>query len=301
MISNRVRHFIAVARAGGFGKAAAELGIAQAPLSQSVQRLEKELGVNLFERSAKGVALTSAGRAYLPEAQVAVAASDRARSLIRAEGDASTPVRLGVITPALWGPLPTLLAIARRAGVRVELVEGTTDELLDGMFSGQLDLSFVAPPFGSSDRLTIMDINQEALVAALPASLGAPGRAFADLAVMADAMILFPRQYGPTLYNSMFALFAARGLVPRVVFESPRMLTTLALVSSGVGCSIVSPSLAAAVSVRGVVYQPFEPGIEVPTWPVSLAYLPPAERTPAARLLEQVAALKGSEWAANSA
>ena len=104
MISNRVRHFIAVAKAGGFGRAAADLGTAQAPLSQSVQRLERELGVTLFERHAKGVTLTDAGRAYLPDAQVAVAASERARVLAQAEANADRPVRLGVITPPCGAP-----------------------------------------------------------------------------------------------------------------------------------------------------------------------------------------------------
>ncbi len=297
MISNRVRHFIAVARAGGFGKAAAELGIAQAPLSQSVQRLERELGVALFERSAKGVTLTAAGQAYLPEAQVAVAASDRARALARAEGDVTGPVRLGVITPALWGPLPTLLAVARAAQIRVQLIEGTTDELLDGIFSGRLDLSFVAPPFMSSDRLTIMDISQESLVAAIPEQLSARHLAFADLAQLAQALVLFPRPYGPTLYDAILALFSGRGMTPSIVLESPRMLTTLALVSAGVGCSVVSPSLAAAVDVKGVAFRPFEPSLAAPSWPVSLAFLPPAERTPAARLLKRVAAWTSADWA----
>lgn len=285
MIANRVRHFIAVARAGGFGRAAAELGVAQAPLSQSVQRLERELGVLLFERHPKGVTLTEAGRAYLPDAEVAVAASERARTLARAEANASRPVRLGVITPALWGALPSLLAAARDAGVRVELVEGTTDELLEGLLSGRLDLSFVATLPTRPSRMTVVDIEQEPLVAAFPSSEEAAGHAYADLARMAEALILFPRHYGPRLYDAMLAVFADRGLRPRIVLESPRMLTTLALVSAGLGASIVSPSLAGAVTVAGVVYRPFELGLVVPSWPVSLAYIQPADRTPTAKLL----------------
>lgn len=285
MIANRVRHFIAVARAGGFGRAAAELGISQAPLSQSIQRLERELGVALFDRHSKGATLTEAGRAYLPDAEVAVAASERARTLARAEANAMRPVRLGVITPALWGALPALLAAARGAGVGVELVEGTTDELRDGLLDGRLDLSFVATLPTRSERLTVIDIEQEPLVAAIPAEAETTGDTHADLARMAEALVLFPRHYGPRLYDAMLALFADRGHEPRIVLESPRMLTTLALVSAGVGSSIVSPSLAAAVEVAGVAYRPFRPGLAVPSWPVSLAFIEPGERTPTARLL----------------
>jgi DNA-binding transcriptional LysR family regulator len=285
MIANRVRHFIAVARAGGFGRAATELGIAQAPLSQSIQRLERELGVTLFERHAKGVTLTDAGRAYLPDAEVAVAASERARALARAEANAVRPVRLGVITPALWSALPSLLAAAREANVRVELIEGTTDELRDGLLSGRLDLSFVAALPNRSARLTILDLDQEPLVAAFPATDEVANDVHADLGKMAEALILFPRYYGPRMYDATLALFEQRALVPRIVLESPRMLTTLALVSAGVGASIVSPSLADAISVKNIVYRPFEARLPVPSWPVSLAYIQPEERTPTAKLL----------------
>ena len=292
MISNRVRHFIAVARAGGFGRAAADLGMAQAPLSQSIQRLEQELGVRLFDRHAKGVTLTAAGRAYLPEVEIAVSASDRARSLARAEIERAQPVRLGVITPALWRPLPSVLAAAEGAGVCVELIEGTNDDLLDALLRGRLDMSFVAPPFRRSDRLTIVDIDVEPLVAALPSEVDGAEHAYANLERMADALILFPRSYGPALHDAVLALFSNADLRPRIVMESPRMLTTLALVSAGIGSSVVAPSLAAAVAVAGVTYRPFEPSLAVPSWPVSLAYIEPAAHTPAGTIAGPVESRK---------
>ena len=199
MIANRVKHFIAVAQAGGFGRAAAGLGVAQAPLTQSIQRLERELGVLLFDRHSKGVTLTDAGRAYLPDAQIALAASERARILAQSEANTARPVRLGVITPALWGALPALLGAARRAGVSVELTEGTTDELRDGLFNGQLDLSFVATLPMRYDRLTVVDLDREPLVAAFPVDDEGRDDPCANLERMANALILFPRHYGPRL------------------------------------------------------------------------------------------------------
>ncbi|MEQ7874324.1 LysR family transcriptional regulator [Sphingomonas sp. ASV193] len=285
MIANRVRHFIAVAKAGGFGRAAAELGISQAPLSQSVQRLERDLGVALFDRHAKGVTLTDAGRAYLPDAEIAVAASERARIMAQSQSDASRAVRLGVITPALWGALPSLLAAARHADVRIELVEGTTDELREGLLNGKLDLSFLAAPLAKAERLTVVDLEREPVMALLPDRDGLRDLETADLAQMARALILFPRHYGPRLYDSTLALFVDRGLEPTIVFESPRMLTTLALVSAGIGSSIISPSLARSAAIAGTLCVPFDEDLPVPSWPVSLAYIPPAGRSPTARLL----------------
>ena len=72
----RFRHILVVAEEGNFARAAARLGMAQPPLSQSIQRTERDLGVTLFNRTRKGVYLTAAGQALLPEARAAVAAAE---------------------------------------------------------------------------------------------------------------------------------------------------------------------------------------------------------------------------------
>jgi DNA-binding transcriptional LysR family regulator len=79
----RLRHILCVADEGHFGRAAQRLGMAQPPLSQSIRRSERELGIALFERTPKGAVLTAAGRACLPEARVAVAAAERATAQAR--------------------------------------------------------------------------------------------------------------------------------------------------------------------------------------------------------------------------
>ena len=74
----RYRHFIAVADDASFTRAANRLGISQPPLLQSIRRLEQDLGVVLFERTTRAICLTEAGKAFEPEARVAIAAVDRA-------------------------------------------------------------------------------------------------------------------------------------------------------------------------------------------------------------------------------
>src|ERR1700723_1905925 len=114
----RFRHILIVADEGNFARAAARLGMAQPPLSQSIQRSERDLGVALFRRTRKGVYLTVAGQALLPEARAAVAAAERAEALARAAAS-RRPVRIGVATPCLWGPLPELLRTADKARIPI--------------------------------------------------------------------------------------------------------------------------------------------------------------------------------------
>ena len=76
--------FVAVAEELHFGRAAARLQMAQSPLSQTVRKLEKDIGVPLFERSTRSVALTSAGHTFLPHAYRILESVDIARQATRA-------------------------------------------------------------------------------------------------------------------------------------------------------------------------------------------------------------------------
>jgi DNA-binding transcriptional LysR family regulator len=285
MSIQRLRHFIALADEGNFARAAERCGIRQPPFSQSIARLEHDCGAALFVRAAAGTTLTQAGEALLPEARVTVTAFDRGIALARNTRRATRPVRIGLVHAALWGIMPDLLAMARAEGIAVELIQMRTNDQLEALADGQLDLGIVSPPFAAQARMRTLPIRGEKILVALPASQFPQTQETVALAEIADRLVMFPRQQGPALHEAILALFTAQGLSPRIVQETPEMMTTLALVAAGLGASFVPTSVARGLPALGVHYRTIADDVTVPTWPLALAYMPLQATSPAGCLL----------------
>ena len=282
----RLRHFVAVADTRSFAHAATQLGMKQPPLSQSIQRLERDLGVRLFRRSTRKVELTPAGVALLPEAIAALAAAERGVALARAAHSGKPIVRLGVVSLALFEVFPEMARAAKDAGVAIQLIYSSTNDQARELLSGSIDVGLLSPPLDAPPRMSVTEIAREPTVVALPTSLARTNAKSVSLQHISDRLILFPRPEGPHLYDTTLAMFEQEQLRPVIVEETPAsMLATLALVAAGRGVALVPASIARHVAVRGVVYKPIEARAVAPTWPLALAHMPLAARSPAARLL----------------
>ena len=165
-----LRSFITAARAGGFSAAARELGLAQSALSQHIAKLEDRLGVRLFDRAGRGVALTAAGRALLPRARRLVEESDALPRMLQEDLDGGrVQLRVGAIPTVSPSLMPGVLATCKEAhpDVTISFAEQTTDQLTAALLSFELDLAFMALPV-EDERLLYETIGEERLVLITP-------------------------------------------------------------------------------------------------------------------------------------
>src|SRR5262249_54425544 len=141
-----LRYFVAVADALSFAKAARDLHLSQPPLSKRIADLEHELGMRLFERSSRRVALTAAGTRVLPHAKAAVRGFDAALRAARAIAP-SHRLRIALPPETSRSVLLEVIDRLRREHVEVDLAERMTAEQRRLLDSGEIDVGVLRHPF----------------------------------------------------------------------------------------------------------------------------------------------------------
>ncbi|WP_261531184.1 LysR substrate-binding domain-containing protein [Burkholderia multivorans] len=256
------RYFVTVADERHFGRAAERQSITQPPLSQAIRALEDALGVALFARTKRSVALTAVGAALLPDVRRLLAAADALPPLARrlARGEAGS-LALAFVSTADYGLLPSLLRAfgARYPQVRLQLAEATSDVQIDELVAGRIDAGLVIPPVPPRHAagLSYLPVVREPLVVAMPAGASdAPEDAPVHLAeIAALPLVIFPRRLAPGFYDIITGCYGAAGAIPRIGQEAIQMQTIVSLVSAGMGVALVPQSLR-NLRRTGVVYRP---------------------------------------------
>ncbi|HEV7307488.1 LysR family transcriptional regulator [Ensifer sp.] len=262
----QIRQFVTVAEELHFGRAAERLNMTQPPLSQSIQLLEKELGLQLFERTKRSVKLTSVGEQWLAHARGvladAAALPETARKLARGE---IGRLRLCFVSTVDYSLLPSLVSRFRATHPHVELSlrEATSNLQIDALLRDEADLGFViAPPSAALSRtLTYRPVLKEPLVAVVPSTwIEAMREGFCDQTLeparfFASPLILFPRPSAP-IFHDLVSGFYAEHRAPFAVFqEAIQMQTIIGLVASGMGVALVPKSMT-RLKREGVTYLP---------------------------------------------
>ncbi|MGD9805077.1 MAG: LysR substrate-binding domain-containing protein [Hyphomicrobiaceae bacterium] len=155
--------FATVARCGGITRAAGELKTVQSNVTNRVRALEAEIGTPLFERHARGMTLTDAGRRLLPYADRLNALSNEALAAARDNGIAKGPLAVGAMETTAAVRLPPLLAQfhQRCPEVQLSLRTGPSAMLAEAVISCQLDGAFVAGPIDHPDLLSTVAFKEE--------------------------------------------------------------------------------------------------------------------------------------------
>jgi DNA-binding transcriptional LysR family regulator len=256
-----LRYFVAVAEELHLGRAAERLRIAQPPLSRQIRDLEREVGTPLFERVPRGVELTPAGRAFLPEARLTLAQAERAQRTARRAAQGETGrLRVGFVeTAADAAVLPDVLGFFRMhlPDVGVSLFEMDALQQAEALRTERIDLGILhSLPTDAAQWLRVEPVYDDPIVAAVPQTHALAGRARLTLKELAtESFVLFPRPAAPVLYDALIARCRAAGFSPRVVQEAAGWHTLAGLVAAGVGVAFVPESLA-ELRRPGVVYVP---------------------------------------------
>lgn len=243
-----IEAFVAVAEELHFGRAAARLRLAQSPLSQTIRKLERELGTTLFDRSTRSVALTPAGKAFLPHAHRVFEELELGRQSTRA----TDGVVYGTVSIGFSGALnhhtlsPLTRAVRQRySGVTLSLTGRVmTRGGVEQVERGGLDIAFVGLPTDPSPVRTRL-VASEPLGVVLPVDHPLATESSIDLADTADEdFITTPESAGSTLQQVATHACMRAGFRPRIVQEVTDPFLILTLVSAGVGIALMASSIA---------------------------------------------------------
>jgi len=276
----RIRHFVTLAETLNFRRAAERLHMTQPPLSVSIQKLEAELGAKLFTRESTGVALTPSGRAVLVEAKKllfhGVQLSEAAKSAL--DGTGGT-LHIGFVGSASYGMLQKLLPLFRAAYPGVELVlrEATSVAILQQLEDRSLDIGLVRVPLLQASTATLMPLERDHYIAALPRGNALANQVPMKLADMRDEpFVMYAPAHAAGLYTTAMLACERVGFVPRIAQQAVQIQTVLALVESGLGVALV-PSVMKRFAHEKIVYRAL---VDVPQEAqigLSLAYMADTE------------------------
>jgi DNA-binding transcriptional LysR family regulator len=264
----RLRYFAAVAEELHFTHAANKLRVAQPHLSQEIRKLEREMGVGLFVRTKRSVALTPAGRVFLERVRgIFDTTADAVKAAQRASRGETGKLAVGFVSAAAYSVIPDAIAQFRQAYPEVELVlsELNSDEGVEAVRKGLLDICLLHPPHNLDPAFAVEAIWEEPLVVALASGHAAAATRRISLSKLkSEPWVLWQREIASRLYDEIMAACQAAGFEPRVAQRTMRLATVLSLVASGVGLALV-PETVSRMGVRGAAFRPLAgPSVSVP-------------------------------------
>ncbi|MEU2736930.1 LysR family transcriptional regulator [Streptomyces sp. NPDC007095] len=259
-----LRCFVAVAEEQSFTRAAERLSVAQPAVSHQIRSLEKELGEALFERNARSVRLTEAGRVLLPLAGRTLADADRVIAEFASRTALVTgTLLLGAVDGVEHTRLPALLGAFHRQypGVAVQLVEGRSAELISRVGNGELDAAVVALPEHSLPQgMRSVVMLEDEIVAVVTTDSPLAGRKSIPIELLSGKTLI---SYGQNsgLRPWLQSAFDAAGIDFSTRYAINDGALHVALVEEGVGVSLTVGTDRALVGNPRVSAVPVSPSL----------------------------------------
>lgn len=236
-----IEHFLKLSETLNFRKAAEEIYIAQPALSRQIMALEEELGVVLFDRNKRNVALTTAGEYFREECERILEDFERVKQrtsqIYKGEGG---EIKIAHSSSSMQFLLPNILAKiqAEMPLMKTNLNETTNLYGINALINRTIDVAF-GPNMIVPKELNTRTVYVENFVIILPQNHRLDATSFESLAQLADEnFILPPRNESSGYVESLEALCQSYGFIPKVAYQSGNSNTVLRLVEAGLGISI---------------------------------------------------------------
>jgi LysR family transcriptional regulator, carnitine catabolism transcriptional activator len=258
----QLEYVVAVVEHGGFTRAAAALHVSQPSLSQGVQSLERELGVQLFDRLGRSVTLTAAGEAVVDGARRVLRDATELRTASAAVAGVVTG-RLDVVAlPTLAvDPLARLIGAFRAAhpGVTVQVTEPEDAASVERqVLSGRAELGFADLTTGGRDLVRV-ELFRQPVVAVSPPGTEADEPTLTPAALAKLPLLATPP--GTSTRRLLDQVIARSGAAANVVVETSHRESLVPLALAGAGTTLVPASMAADAERRGAVVRPLRPPV----------------------------------------
>ncbi|WP_336207042.1 LysR family transcriptional regulator [Nonomuraea sp. LPB2021202275-12-8] len=278
----QLEYFVAVAEERNFTRAAERVHISQSGVSAQIRQLERELGAELFDRSARAATLTVAGEAALGHARAALAAAGAVGQAVgEVTGLIQGRLTVGMVIGCTITPLFDALAAfhLEHPGVELSLLEDNSDRLVEGVRSAAIDLALVGTATATPDGLDALTIISERLVAAVPSGHPLAKRRHVTLRdLSAHPIVCMPP--GTGLRTVFDQVCAAQQLQPVIALQASAADAIADLAARGLGVAVLSDSMAARYRDRLTALP-----IDDATAPALLALLWKGTHNPALREL----------------
>ena len=252
-----LRYFCVLADELHFGRAAALLSISAPSLSQQISRLERTVGVRLFDRNPRRVALTDAGAELLPLASRVRDDHDAVLRWAAAQRDDRGPLlRIGMVAAGA-GPLTTAIltsAVQRMPDVRIEMRRLGFFDVREALNEGRVDVAIAPAPIEIDDRIVARPLYSEPRVLVVPSSHRLADRDAIDIREVSDEVFVIASGGAPAIIDWWLVDPRPDGSHPRRGPVADDFEGLLELVAAGVGVNIASAAAAQHYRREGVSF-----------------------------------------------